>query len=359
MKNQYLITVLLSAVMVTIQMVPSSLSAADKVVVVPLGGAVGNATAADVVKGKTFSSLAAGKGVTGTLELHPMAQTYTNTNSMTFNLLPADTFTMGSPTGEAGRDDVTVTETQHQVTLSKPIYMLITEVTLKQWFDVMHYNPGHGNNGNESPVVWVNWYEAAYFANALTALESPPRTECYDLSDCSGLFGASYTCNSVVIDVTCTGYRLPSEAEWEYAARAGTDTAYANPQIFDISDTGKATGSDFNSNLAAMGWYSWNSTYGEYPAATKPVAQKQANRWGLYDMHGNVWEWCQDGWNGADYSPDPVIDPTGDGTSSSRVLRGGDWLGNAENARSAFRTRNTPDAHSSYVGFRLVLPPIQ
>ena len=104
--------------------------AADKVVVIPLGGTVGNATAADVVKGKTFSSKAAGKGATGTLEQHPMGQSYTNSIGMTFNLLPAGTFIMGSPDDEPGRYS---NETQHQVTLTKSFYMQTTEVTNAQW----------------------------------------------------------------------------------------------------------------------------------------------------------------------------------------------------------------------------------
>jgi formylglycine-generating enzyme required for sulfatase activity len=338
--------------------------AADRVVVVPLGGAIGNATAGDVVQGKTFSSQAAGKGATGTLAQHPMGQSYTNTIGMIFNLLPAGTFVMGSAPAEPGRSSY---ETQHQVTLTQSFSIQTTEVTNKQWNTII-FNSGLGakpstsHTGDNYPVENVNWFEAAYFANRLSVVEG--RSQCYTLTGCNANApGADMECTSVEISDTCTGYRLPTEAQWEYAARATTTTAYANPVSFDTTNT--ETGTGFNTNLHAMGWYSYNnamvngSAVPAYGSGTKPVAAKQANRWGLYDMHGNVFEWCRDWWDGNAYSPDPVTDPTGDASGSFRVFRGGSWSSIAGNARSAYRFWSTPGIRNVYLGFRLVLPPGQ
>jgi formylglycine-generating enzyme required for sulfatase activity len=311
--------------------------AATRVAVIPLGGAVGNATVSDVVKDKTFSTRS-GKGLTGTLVLPPTMQTYTTPiYGMTFNLIPAGTFTMGSPADEPGR---VLEETQHQVILTESFYMQTTEVTQQQWQDVvlaaeslgflaigvLDEKPSMTHLGvylENYPVEAVSWDEIRSWLNALKQL-------------------------------TGKNYALPTEAQWEYAARATTTTAWAYIYSYDTSSTGAAL-SGFNTNLASIGWYFWNLTNSGYIAGTKPVAQKQPNKWGLYDMHGNVLEWCQDWYES--YPSGTVIDPQGPNIGFSRVTRGGSWGVIARSTRSAARAGYLTDAISDNLGFRLVLPP--
>jgi formylglycine-generating enzyme required for sulfatase activity len=152
--------------------------------------------------------------------------------------------------------------------------------------------------------------------------------------------------------LTGKSYALPTEAQWEYAVRATTTTAWPFAESYDYSvDPGQVIGSGFNSNLDAMGWYTFNNTT-QYATGTKPVARKQANKWGLYDMQGNVFEWCSD-WYDA-YPGGSVTNPTGPSTGSDRVGRGGSWGGIARHARSAIRYRFTPGYRIDFLGFRLV-----
>jgi formylglycine-generating enzyme required for sulfatase activity len=202
-------------------------------------------------------------------------QTYiSNSLGMTFRLIPAGTFVMGSPSGELGQG---TDETQYTVTISEPFYMQTTEVTQGQWKAVMDNNPSDFDScGLNCPVEKMSWEDAQTFIATLNAMGE-----------------GSYT--------------LPTEAQWEYAARAGSNKAFANG---DISDT------TTDSNLDVMGWYDSNS--GSTPHA---VAQKKPNAWGLFDMHGNVHEWCND-WYGT-YPDISVTDPGGSSSGSYRVLRGG------------------------------------
>jgi formylglycine-generating enzyme required for sulfatase activity len=219
------------------------------------------------------------------------------------------TFTMGSPTGEQDRDD---DEVQQTVAISRGYCMKATEVTQREWQSVMGSNPSNFKNcGWNCPVEQVSWEDAVGYANALSRREGLP--ECYAGSTFPGL--------------TCRGYRLPTEAEWEYAARAGT------------------TGATYG-NLDSVAWYDENSG-----SATHPVGQKQPNAWGLYDMLGNVWEWTGDWY---DTYPGTVTDPTGPATGSARVLRGGSWGHSARDARAAYRGATTPGYRSGSLGFRLV-----
>ena len=228
------------------------------------------------------------------------------------------TFTMGSPANEPERDD---DETQHQVTVIS-FYMGKNEVTQKEYQEVMGTNPSD-YKGNNLPVERVSWFDAVDYCNKRSQREGLTPVYTYTIS------GSGYI-RTITWNCSANGYRLPTEAEWEYACRAGTATAYN-------------TGAGINNNT---GWYDANS--GDTP---HPVGQKPANAWGLYDMHGNVWEWCWD-WYGA-YPGGAQTDPVGAASGSARVMRGGCWILPAHFARSACRGYIDPDNQFFFLGFRL------
>jgi len=244
--------------------------------------------------------------------VHP--DTYTNSFGMTFKLISAGTFTMGSPLGEFGRSE---SEIEHDVTLTQNFYMQTTEVTQGQWEAVMGSNPSnHSSCGSDCPVEQVSWDDAQEFIDTLNNMGEGT-------------------------------YSLPTEAQWEYAARAGSTTAFANGDITVYSSWGDC---NYDSNLDDIGWYCYNS--GDM---THTVAQKDANAWGLYDMHGNVTEWVQDWWG--TYPSSSVTDPTGPATGSIRIERGGYATNNAYRMRSAARFSNEPNFRGNSVGFRLLRMP--
>jgi len=238
-----------------------------------------------------------------------LMDTYTNSLGMNFRLLSSGAFMMGSPVDEPGRHK---NEEQHQVILTRSFYMQTTTVTQMQWKAVIGSNPSYfQKSGGNCPVEKVSWDDVQVFITELNKKREGT-------------------------------YRLPTEAEWEYAARAGSTTAYANGNI-------EETECGLDPNLDAMGWYSGNAGHG-----THPVAQKQPNAWGLYDMHGNVWEWCQD-WFDRKYPAGTVTDPTGPVSGAFRVKRGGAWSRPADYCRSAIRRWSWPGAQSYLLGFRLVM----
>ncbi|MEB3299986.1 MAG: formylglycine-generating enzyme family protein, partial [Candidatus Sericytochromatia bacterium] len=207
----------------------------------------------------------------------------------TLQRLPHGTFHMGSWPGESGRY---ADETLHQVTLTRDFLMQTTEVTQGQWRAFMGNNPSRFNDDDNRPVEQVSWYDACAYANALSAKDGLPKA--FDLSSCSGTPGTgSYDCSEVSLTArspyAAKGWRLPTEAEWEFACRAGTTT----PWYF---------GSDSNL-LGTHAWFGDESNVG-----THPVGRKQPNAWGLYDMAGNVSEWCWDRYG--DYLG-TVTDPAG------------------------------------------------
>ena len=214
---------------------------------------------------------------------------------------------MGSPESEAERCD---DETQHQVTISKPIYLGKYPVTQAQWRQVMGNNPIHFKGDKLLPVENVSWDDTQAF--------------CLKLQE-----------------ITQSSFGIPTEAQWEYACRAGTNTPFH-------------FGSELNARQANCNGsdpYGTDSE-GPYLKKTTPVGKYQANAWGLYDMHGNVWEWCSD-WQGV-YPTGSVKDPIGPATGSRRVIRGGSWNDDAVNCRSAYRGRCDP-SFRGYLGFRVAL----
>ncbi|WP_461255942.1 formylglycine-generating enzyme family protein [Treponema sp. R80B11-R83G3] len=237
---------------------------------------------------------------------------YANANMIR---IQGGTFTMGSPSNEHGYT-IGISETQHQVTVSS-FSIGRYEVTQKEYKEVMGTNPSNFK-GDNLPVEWVNWFEAIDYCNKKSQNEG--LTPAYVRN------GSKVTWNR-----GANGYRLPTEAEWEYACRAGTTTAYN-------------TGAVINDNT---GWYDTNSG-----GKTHPVGQKPANAWGLFDMHGNVYEWCWD-WYG-NYSSGSQTDPMGASLGVYRVVRGGTLYSPAGNLRSAFRKNIGPIARFDNLGFRLV-----
>ncbi len=244
-------------------------------------------------------------------------------------LIPAGTFAMGNvtdhPRGLPGEKPA------HDVTISQAFLMSATEVTQAQYVAVMGENPSE-YIGDDLPVEYLTWYEAADFCNRLSLQEG--RDTCYTN------LGLSKT---AVCDFSANGYRLPTEAEWEYACRGGTDTDF---------HTGNMTNPDctpVDAEMDLAGWYCGNAN--DSPRA---VAQKQANAYGLYDMHGNVWEMCWDAYDGSYYSSSPNTDPRGPTETGSRVIRSGAFFHYAVFCRSSFRHSFIPHKRTKGLGFRVV-----
>jgi len=259
---------------------------------------------------------------------------------MVLRKIPAGTFMMGSPEEELGRYD---RETQHQVTLTRDFYVGIFEVTQSQWRSVKGGWPSYFKNGTYGafrPVEQISY------------------------NDIRGA-GSAWPANNEVASNSFVGhlrartgldFDLPTEAQWEYACRAGTTTALNSGK--DLTDEEECP------NLAEVGryWYNGGEDYEEYgdtSVGTNTVGSYPPNQWGLYDMHGNVFEWCLDKRDGSDYLPGAVTDPVGDVEGGSRAIRGGSWDRYAERCRAAYRGHLLPSRQYSYMGFRMVMRPRQ
>jgi formylglycine-generating enzyme required for sulfatase activity len=238
----------------------------------------------------------------------------TNGLGMQFVLIPAGTFAMGSPPDEPGRAN---DEKEHGVTISTPFYLQTTEVTQRQWKQLMEENPSRfkfDNCGDDCPVETVSWQEAQEFIKRLNEKEKTDQ------------------------------YRLPTEAEWEFACRAGTATPFNTGNCITTDRANYNGENPFKHSLA-------DCPKGVNRKSTVRAGSFPPNAWGLHDMHGNVWEWCQDWEDG--YPAGHVIDPKGPSSGKDRVLRGGSWLDEARNLRSARRFKSSPYYRDADFGFRL------
>jgi len=228
-----------------------------------------------------------------------------NSIGMEFVWIPAGSFMMGADQNfeDAFEDELP----RHKVTISRPFYIGEYEVTQEQWVAIMGNNPSRFKD-RKRPVEQVSWDEAMEFIQKLNKKE---------MTD---------------------GYRLPTEAEWEYVARAGSDTVYCYGDDAD--------------DLNQYAWFKGNSG-----GKTHPVAKLKKNAWGVYDMHGNVWEWCQDRYGDGYYANSLLKDPKGPATGSLRIGRGGSWESDTKHCRSAVRYHDSPADRDPDVGFRLVWQP--
>ncbi|HOX25171.1 MAG TPA: SUMF1/EgtB/PvdO family nonheme iron enzyme [Candidatus Krumholzibacteria bacterium] len=234
-------------------------------------------------------------------------------------------FTMGSPDQEYGRD---TDEVRHLVAFGEPVIAAATEVTQAEWDEVMPAgsNPSQ-HPGAARPVDSVTWHEAVAYCNARSVADD--RTPAYTIVG-----------ESVSWDTAADGWRLPTEAEWEYLCRAGTTTAFFSGELVELNCR-------LDPNLDAIGWYCGNAG-----TAPEVVAQKLPNAFGLYDPSGNVREWCWD-WYG-DLPATAVLDPAGPATGAVRICRGGSWFYSSQDCRSAARGTFPPDSRDDTVGFRVV-----
>lgn len=231
---------------------------------------------------------------------------FTNGIGMKFVWIPPGTFMMGSPKEEKERDNH---ETQHKVTLTKAFYMGVYTVTQEEWLAVMGKNPSHCKGEKKLPVETVSWDDCQVFIKKLREKDKKL-------------------------------YRLPSEAEWEYCCRAGTKTP------FHFGQTISTDQANYNGN-----YIYGDGKKGQYREKTTPVGTFPANAWGLHDMHGNVFQWCQD-WYGH-YPQEDVVDPQGAEKGQVRVLRGGSWDYNPRNCRSASRNGIEPGSRMLVYGLRV------
>lgn len=239
---------------------------------------------------------------------------FVNSIGMEFVYIEPGSFIMGTPEDELGHD---FTENQHIVTIEKGFFIQTTEVTQGQWMMIMGNNPSYFINcGENCPVESVSFVEVQEFIQRLNEKEDTVR------------------------------YRLPTEAEWEYACRAGKDTPFNNGGVLTDRVAGK------NASLDKIAWYYFNSRKG-----THPVGLKEPNQWGIYDMHGNVWEWCEDWFVRYPFQERSSLRGTLNGWT--KVKRGGSWREGPLFCRAGYRSASRPEYKDSDIGFRVVAEVIE
>ncbi len=272
---------------------------------------------------------------------------FVNSLGMTMvRIIPRGSFTMGDNSSLAAEEE----KPPHEVTLTQDFYLGDREVTVRQFKRFVQEAADQPKCKDEKqiaeswdgedkqwspeedcPVQKVSWFQAVAFCNWLSHFEK--LTPCYGLSRTGTNDKSDWKCD---LNAKASGYRLPTEAQWEYACRAVSQTQYAF--------------GDDAALLAEYGYYSSNSV-----GRTWPGGEKLPNGWGLFDMHGNVWEWCHDGY--ASYKDSASSDPSGDEAASARVIRGGSWVDDAGSCRAAVRFRNEPQYRHDFLGFRVAAVP--
>jgi formylglycine-generating enzyme required for sulfatase activity len=272
---------------------------------------------------------------------------------MKLALIEAGEFEMGTRQGQAFWKQ---NENAHGVTISRPFLMGVHEVTQAEYCRVMKVNPSAFSADGEGkakvagmdtaafPVDSVSWFDAVEFCNKLSALDG--YEPCYKLTNVKRN-GPSIEKADVAFTLK-NGYRLPTEAEWEYACRAGTTTRFHCGN--------GCTHQQANLRYVTSGGYGGPSTTHELGRTAK-VGSYKPNAWGLFDMHGNVAEWCWDWYDADYYGNSPPADPPGPEKGVQRILRGGNWMVTYENCRSATRFWHTPDEVKDYIGFRVARSP--
>ena len=287
----------------------------------------------------------------------PLGET-TNSIKMKLVQLPPGEFTMGSPEDEYGHEWI---EYEHRVRITKPFWMGACEVTQGEWEtvtgsslrDLLRPGGTNGGTGTSLPMCWVSWYDAFHFCNKLSEKEG--LKPYYSLKN---LEREEYGTKVAIKKADATtlggnGYRLPTEAEWEYACRAGTTTPFAYGEILSSK-----TDANINGRSTYPGPPFQGRTYGGgkrevWLHRLVPVGSYRPNAWGLYDMHGNVQEWCADRYDEDYYKESPTDDPPGPTSGAHRAHRGGSWLIPADHCRAAFRNWDGPGYRGENRGFRV------
>ncbi len=258
------------------------------------------------------------------------AKKLTNSISMTLVRIEPGSFQMGTTKEQidqllrlfrdSEREGFDAEQPQHLVKITRPFYLGTHPVTQGQYKAIMGSNPSHFKGSDDLPVENVSWLDAVSFCNKMS--EKDKRTAFYRIN------------GTDVADVGGNGYRLPTEAEWEYACRAGSATLFP-----------------FGDDAGKLGEHAW--CFSNSQSKTHLVGQKSPNAWGLYDLLGNVYEWCADWYDEKYYAWSSAADPPGASGASYRVFRGGCWHFDAGGCRPAARAGNAPETRGSCVGFRV------